>query len=78
MLPKNIPILWCDNMGVGSLASNPVFHACTKHIEVDVHFVRDRVIQHKLEVRYVLSSEQIVDRLTKVLPNNRFLILGPS
>lgn len=32
-------VLWCDNMGVNSLASNPFFYARTKHIEIDVHFV---------------------------------------
>ena len=38
------PILWCDNIGVGSLASNPMFHAKTTHIEIDIHFVREKVI----------------------------------
>ena len=47
------PILWCDNIGAQALASNPVHHARTKHIELDVHFVRNLVADHKLEVRYI-------------------------
>lgn len=31
-------ILWCDNVGAISLAPNSIFHACTKHIEVDYHW----------------------------------------
>ena len=42
------PILWCDNVSTLAIASNPVFHARTKHIEVDYHFVRERVLRHDL------------------------------
>ena len=44
-LPKlaTIPVIWCDNIGANSLAFNPAFHARTKHIEVDVHFIREKV-----------------------------------
>ena len=66
------PVLWCDNIGATCLASNPVAHARTKHIEIDVHFIRDKVLQGTLEVRYVPTEEQTVDIMTKPLALSRF------
>ncbi|KAM6584466.1 hypothetical protein CsatB_011468 [Cannabis sativa] len=68
-------ITWCDNMGANALASNPVFHARTKHIEVDVHFIRDKVLSKELDIRYVPSSDQVADCLTKGLSSSRFNFL---
>ena len=41
-------MLWCDNLSALALASNPVFHACTKHIEVDYHYIREKVMAKDL------------------------------
>ncbi|XP_062093431.1 secreted RxLR effector protein 161-like [Humulus lupulus] len=69
-------ILWCDNMGARPLAPNPVFHSQTKHIEIYLHFVRDRVLAQQLDVRYVDSAHQISDLITKALclPKKRLLM----
>lgn len=69
------PILWCENLGAGALAANPVFHAHMKHIKIDVHYVHDQVIQGRLEVCYVPSNEQLADCLTKSISRDQFLYL---
>ena len=67
-----ISCLWCDNLGATYLSANPVFHGRTKHIEIDFHFVRERVAQRKLDIRFVHSKDQIADGFTKPLPTRSF------
>ncbi|KAM1018829.1 hypothetical protein ACFX13_041012 [Malus domestica] len=78
------PVLFCDNLSAIALSFNSVQHQRTKHIEIDIHFVRERVATHKLLVQFVSSKEQFADIFTKGLsaPLFRFhctnLMLGPS
>ncbi|KAD4585188.1 hypothetical protein E3N88_22789 [Mikania micrantha] len=72
---KSTPVLWCDNLGATYLSANPVFHARTKHIEVDFHFVREKVAQGKLLVQFISTHDQIADVFTKPLPSARFTSL---
>jgi hypothetical protein len=59
------PVLWCDNLGAIYLTMNSVFHAQTKHIEIDFHFVRERVAEGALQVKFISSSDQLTDVFTK-------------
>jgi hypothetical protein len=59
--------LWCDNLGAKYLSSNPVFHARTKHIEVDYHFVRERVMKILLQIDFIPTGDQVADGFTKAI-----------
>jgi hypothetical protein len=70
-----VTTLWCDNLGATFLASNPTFHAPTKHIELNYHFVREKVADGTVHVRFVCSKDQEADVLTKPLSTTRFQLL---
>jgi hypothetical protein len=72
------PVLWCDNLGATFLASNPVFHARTKHIKIDYHFVREKVATKQLDVRFISSTDQLADLFTKVVSLSRLNYLRPK
>ena len=69
------PTLWCDNMGALALASNPIYHARTKLIEVDYHFIREKILHKDMLARYISTEDQSADIFTKGLTSQRFLSL---
>ncbi|GKD37243.1 ribonuclease H-like domain-containing protein [Tanacetum coccineum] len=61
-------LVYCDNVSAVYLSSNPVQHQRTKHIEIDIHFVRDQVAAGRVRVLHVPSRYQFADIFTKGLP----------
>ena len=65
---KKATLVYCDNVSAIYLSGNPVQHQRTKHVEMDIHFVREKVARGEVRVLHVPSRHQIADIFTKGLP----------
>jgi hypothetical protein len=65
-------VVYCDNISATYLSTNPVQHQRTKHVEIDLHFARDRVALGEARVLHVPTSSQYADIFTKGLPTSVF------
>ncbi|KAA3482920.1 hypothetical protein EPI10_005128 [Gossypium australe] len=62
-----ISTVWCDNTSTVSMAANLTHHGRIKHVEIDLHLVRGKVLDGKLQVNFIPSEEQTVNVLTKAI-----------
>ncbi|GJT98775.1 ribonuclease H-like domain-containing protein [Tanacetum coccineum] len=64
ILPVNV---FCDSQAAIKIAANPVFHERTKHLEIDLHFVRDKILSGVIKTQKISSANQVADIFTKGL-----------
>ena len=71
----NSSTILSDNQSAIALARNPVFHQRSKHIEIQAHFIREKVLDDTIQLQYCASSSNLADILTKPLPQEQFFLL---
>jgi hypothetical protein len=66
--------VWCDNIGATYSTANPKFHGRMKHVEIDFHFIRERVAKKLLDVRLVSIDDQVANGFTKPQTEKKLIL----
>lgn len=69
------PVVYCDKISTTYLALNPIFHAHTKHIKLDVHFVCEKVASGRLDICYLPTEAHIAYIFTKGFNTSRHKLM---
>ncbi|KAK2367079.1 hypothetical protein QL285_080397 [Trifolium repens] len=72
-VPFITPKVYCDNQSAVLLAHNPILHSRTKHMEIDLFFVREKVLAKQISVMHIPGTDQLADILTKPISTDKFL-----
>jgi hypothetical protein len=70
--PSRCTLVYCDNINVVYLSTNPIQHQRTKHVEIDLHFVRENVAIGQVRVLHVPTTSQFADIFMKGVPSSVF------
>ncbi|RHN82782.1 putative RNA-directed DNA polymerase [Medicago truncatula] len=74
-VPFSNPTVYCDNQSAVLLAHNPILHTRTKHMEIDLFFVREKIIAKQLSIVHIPGTDQWADILTKPVSTSKFLLM---
>ena len=66
-----LAFITCDNQGCIALVKNPTHRSCTKHIDVQYHFIRDKLNNQEICLKYCPTEDMIADVLTKPVENDK-------
>jgi hypothetical protein len=66
-------MIYENNQNVIALIKNSQFHARIKHIDIQIHFIKEKVIEEFIDLTYVFINQMIIDDLTKSLIRDKFV-----
>jgi len=75
---QTTPRLYTDSTLAATIAHNLVAHQRTKHIEIGIHFIHDKVLSRDMDILHVPTKENPADLYTKPLPGPIFTYLLPK
>ena len=67
-----ITIIYCDNQKTQTLAKNFINHFRMKHMNIQHHFVREKITENRIQLKHVFTQNQIIDDFIKSLSRNAF------